>query len=104
MYEVDARGLSCPEPVMLTQAALKSHGNDTVKVLVTEPHSKANVEKFARSKMCIRDRFDGVSFVVQANDGSAANGGEAGFDEAKVKAMIGQAMREFANGLLGSEE
>ena len=48
--------------------------------------------------------FDGVSFVVQANDGSAANGGEAGFDEAKVKAMIGQAMREFANGLLGSEE
>ena len=50
MYEVDARGLSCPEPVMLTQAALKSHGNDTVKVLVTEPHSKANVEKFARSQ------------------------------------------------------
>ena len=44
MYEVDARGLSCPEPVMLTQAALKSHGNDTVKVLVTAPHYKANVE------------------------------------------------------------
>ena len=48
--------------------------------------------------------FDGVSFVVQANDGSAkaaAAPAEAGFDEAKVKAMIGQAMREFAKGLLG---
>lgn len=46
--------------------------------------------------------FDGVSFVVQKNDGSSANT-EAGFDEAKVKAMIGQAMREFAKGLLGEE-
>lgn len=47
--------------------------------------------------------FDGVSFVVQANDGSAANS-SAGFDESAVKAMIGKAMREFANGLLGAEE
>jgi hypothetical protein len=48
--------------------------------------------------------FDGVSFVVQANDGSAnaaAAPAEAAFDETKVKAMIGQAMREFAKGLLG---
>ena len=50
MYEVDARGLSCPEPVMLTQAALKDHGNDTIKVLVSEPHCWKNVEKFAQSQ------------------------------------------------------
>ena len=45
--------------------------------------------------------FDGVSFVVQANDGSAKDGGDAGFDEAKVKTMIGEAMRDCAKGLLG---
>ena len=48
--------------------------------------------------------FDGVSFVMQANDGSANTASapaEAAFDETKVKAMIGQAMREFAKGLLG---
>ena len=50
MYEVDARGLSCPEPVMLTQEALKNHGNDTIKVLVSEPHCWKNVEKFALSQ------------------------------------------------------
>lgn len=48
--------------------------------------------------------FDGVSFVVQANDGSALKGEEASFDEGKVKAMIGQAMRAFANELMGEEE
>ena len=46
--------------------------------------------------------FDGVSFVVQANDGSSKND-MAGIDEAAVKTMIGQAMREFAKGLLGEE-
>lgn len=47
--------------------------------------------------------FDGVSFVVQANDGSASEGSGAGFDDAMVKNLIGQAMREFAQGLLGDE-
>ena len=46
--------------------------------------------------------FDGVSSVVQANDGSSKND-MAGIDEAAVKTMIGQAMREFAKGLLGEE-
>ena len=46
--------------------------------------------------------FDGVSFVVQANDGSSKND-MAGIDEAAVKTMIGQVMREFAKGLLGEE-
>ena len=50
MYEVDARGLSCPEPVMMTAAALKSHKGETVKVLVSEPHTRMNVEKFAKSQ------------------------------------------------------
>ena len=50
----------------------------------------------------ITNLFDGVSFVVQANDGSSKND-MAGIDEAAVKTMIGQAMREFAKGLLGEE-
>ena len=43
--------------------------------------------------------FDGVSFIVEANDGSVEEE-KAGIDEKQVKAMIGQAMREFAKGLL----
>ena len=50
MYEVDARGLSCPEPVMLTAAAIKDHGSDTIKVLVSEVHTRQNVEKYAKSQ------------------------------------------------------
>ena len=47
MKEVDARGLSCPEPLMLTAEALKN-ANGPIKVLVSEPHQKTNIEKFAK--------------------------------------------------------
>lgn len=47
MKEVDARGLSCPEPLMLTVEALKE-AKGPVKVLVSEPHQKMNVEKYAK--------------------------------------------------------
>lgn len=47
MKEVDARGLSCPEPLMLTAQALKD-ADEAVKVLVTEAHQKTNVEKYAK--------------------------------------------------------
>ena len=49
MKIVDARGLSCPEPIMLTAEALKN-ATEPVKVLVTEPHQKTNVEKLAKDK------------------------------------------------------
>lgn len=46
MVEVDARGLSCPEPIMLTAEALKNE-KGPIKVLVSEPVQKENVEKYA---------------------------------------------------------
>ena len=64
MVEVDARGLSCPEPIMLTAEALASE-NGQVKVLVSEPHQKTNVEKLARDrgkKTSVTE--DGTDFVI----------------------------------------
>ena len=60
MKEVDARGLSCPEPLMLTAEALKN-ASGPVKVLVSEPHQKMNVEKFAKDhgKKAVSTEKDG---------------------------------------------
>ena len=49
-YEVDARGLSCPEPVLLTANALKPHGSGPIQVLVSENHTKENVRKYGISQ------------------------------------------------------
>lgn len=69
MFEVDARGLSCPEPVMLTASALKSHKGEEVRVLVNEPHTKANVEKYAKSqKKNVSVEEKGLEFVLTITD------------------------------------
>ena len=49
MFEVDARGLSCPQPLVMTNDAIKSQ-EGPIKVLVSAPHQRTNVEKFAKDK------------------------------------------------------
>ncbi len=44
--------------------------------------------------------FDGVSFIVQKNQGSSGASAVEGMDESKIKSLIGEAMRDFAEGLL----
>ena len=48
MITVDARGLSCPEPVMLAMDAMKEAKGGCVKVLVLEPHQRKNIEDLAK--------------------------------------------------------
>lgn len=46
MKTIDARGLSCPEPVILTKNALASN-ESSYEVLVDNVTSKENVTRFA---------------------------------------------------------
>lgn len=49
-YRVDARGLSCPQPVVMTKKALDSCGD--VQVLVDNATAMENVSRFARHSGC----------------------------------------------------
>ena len=43
--EVDVRGLSCPEPVMLTMDAMDENLGKKIKVIVNEAHTRVNIER-----------------------------------------------------------
>ncbi len=47
-HTVDARGLSCPEPAMLTRQTLLKVGQGTVIVLVDSVTSRDNVSRTAK--------------------------------------------------------
>ena len=49
MNTVDARGLACPEPLMMAQQALKK-ATEPVEILVDSPIPKENISKFAKKK------------------------------------------------------
>ena len=50
MIEVDARGFSCPVPVVKTRQAVEKHPGEIITVLVETVVSKENVTRFAESK------------------------------------------------------
>jgi len=46
---VDARGLSCPEPVVLVDKAIKQVKQGTIEVLVDSGTARENVQRLAKS-------------------------------------------------------
>lgn len=66
---VDARGLSCPEPVLMTQKALNAYGPAAFSVEVSSASARDNVEKFLKEKgRAVR--------VEAADEGWRVNAGE----------------------------
>ncbi len=60
MKTIDARGLSCPEPVIMIRKALSS-GEQSYEVLVDNPASRENVTRYAEHQ--------GYSVSVSEQDG-----------------------------------
>ncbi len=66
MIEVDARGLSCPEPLLLTKNALNQGGS--VRVLVDDACARGNIEKLAKSldkKITVKDNNGETEMVIE---------------------------------------
>ena len=47
---IDARGLSCPMPVLMVQREVKKNQPETVKVLVDNMTAVGNITRFAASQ------------------------------------------------------
>jgi TusA-related sulfurtransferase len=59
---VDASGLSCPQPVLLTRQALRAHPGDAIAVLVDTGTSRDNVTRLAEREGCqveVQERAEG---------------------------------------------
>ena len=68
---IDARGLSCPQPVMMTLEEIKSGKADEILVMVDNDASKENVSRAAVSRgwtVADIDEKDGV-FNVKIRKG-----------------------------------
>ena len=50
MTEVDARGLSCPMPVIKTKNAIESSESEPIVVIVNDGTARNNVTRLAKSK------------------------------------------------------
>ena len=60
MKKLDARGLSCPEPVIMISKAMASH-EDAYEIMVDTATSRENVTRYAEHQ--------GYHVAVSENDG-----------------------------------
>jgi selenium metabolism protein YedF len=73
---VDARGLSCPQPVLEAKRVIEDQLSDHFKVLVDNETSRENVSRFARNKgfqVEIRENGNG-QFEIDVSRTEAASG------------------------------
>ena len=67
---IDARGLACPQPVILTKKALAEYSD--IVVLVDDPVALENVKRLAASERCtIEEDRDGREFRIRITRGDA---------------------------------
>ncbi len=52
MEEIDARGLGCPHPVILTKKALEKIKEGGITIIVDNTTSSENVSSYARNQNC----------------------------------------------------
>lgn len=50
MKEIDVRGLSCPEPLLIIQNELLKNSNENFKILINEAHTLKNISLFLDNK------------------------------------------------------
>jgi TusA-related sulfurtransferase len=69
MKSVDARGLSCPEPVLRTRNALQGlPAGEELEVLVETVTSRENVRRMAHAQGCqvaVEAMEDGIKLVIK---------------------------------------
>jgi len=68
---VDARGLSCPEPVLRAKQAIESIDNGPIEVMVDTVTSRENVTRMAETLSCTVEatESDDGGFVLNIKKG-----------------------------------
>lgn len=46
MKEIDVRGLSCPEPVLMLKREIEKDSKENYKIIANESHTVKNIENF----------------------------------------------------------
>ncbi len=68
MQIIDCRGRACPQPVMETKKALEESGEAEIQIIVDNPASKENVQRFAENQghqVSVSEGKEGITLTIQ---------------------------------------
>ena len=109
LQEIDARGLACPAPVLQTKATLEQDNPETVRVVLDNPASQQNVQRFLQSQGFITELNQmgddywviGKSDTVRPPRNESAAAPQIGSDLKKIMVMCATDRLGFGDDALG---
>lgn len=104
---INARGLACPQPVILTKKALEGIKDGVIEITVDNKPASENVLRFAKNSGCGAEvKKTGKNFIVRitklSSDITKNATCEAGKGEMKAKSIVFSVLSDTIGG--GSEE
>lgn len=103
MKEIDCRGMACPQPVVTTKQALDQLKEGELTVIVDNPSSCENVERFARAQGCATEiEKKEQDFYVHMRRSESKNEEEGGEKVKKVVVYINSDLLGVGDEALGS--
>ncbi len=117
MAEIDCRGKTCPQPVLMAKQALETLREGELTLIVDDPSSCENVERFVRSQGCVVNvEKEGRDFYLHIKKMAFEEEGRSSQRKEKVVVYISSQllgigdealgrflMRAFLNSLLNLE-
>ena len=89
MREIDCRGMACPQPVVTTKQTLNQFEDNEVTIIVDNPSSSENVERFAKSQGCsVNIEKKGQDFYVHIKKAKSEDEEKIATQKEKVKKVV----------------
>lgn len=103
MSEIDCRGKPCPQPVLMAKQALERLKEGELIIIVDNPSSCDNVERFVRSQGCLVDvEKRGEDFYLSIQKVKLVDEGKSPQKEGKVVVYINSHLLGIGEEALGS--
>ena len=103
MSEIDCRGKTCPQPVLMAKQALETLKEGELILIVDNPSSCDNVERFVRSQGCLVDvERRGQDFYLHIQKVKLSDGGKSSQKREKVVVYINSHLLGIGDEALGS--
>ena len=89
MREIDCRGMACPQPVVTAKQALDQLKEGDLIVIVDNPSSSVNVERFAQSQGCsVKTEKKGQDFHVHIQKAKGESKEKMAEEVVKIKKVV----------------
>src|SRR4030042_5400491 len=103
MSEIDCRGKTCPQPVLMAKQALETLKEGELILIVDNPSSCDNVERFVRSQGCLVDvERRGQDFYLHIQKVKLSDEGKSSQKREKVVVYINSHLLGIGDEALGS--